>query len=96
MTDLRKLAKGKPCLVRLPICNHDTETTVLAHYRLSGVSGIGMKSPDLLGAFACSDCHVECDTGNLLGLSRTERMLALAEGVFRTQAYLIEHDVIKW
>jgi len=42
-------------MVRIPeVCNHNSETTVLAHYRLAGVSGIGMKSPDILGAWACS------------------------------------------
>lgn len=60
--DLRKEAKDRDCMVRLPgICNFNPETTVLAHYRKAGISGIGQKSPDLIGAWACSACHDEID-----------------------------------
>ena len=58
MTDYRKLAKGKDCQVRMiSVCNRDPETTVLAYVRLSGVTGMGQKSPDKMGAWACSECH---------------------------------------
>ena len=37
MVDLRKAARGQMCTVRIPgYCNHDPETSVLAHYRLAG------------------------------------------------------------
>ncbi len=37
---LRKEAKGRGCMVRLPnICNFNSETVVLAHVRIAGVSG---------------------------------------------------------
>ncbi|MCX8621624.1 MULTISPECIES: nuclease domain-containing protein, partial [unclassified Gilliamella] len=36
MSKLTKEAKGRECQVRLPCCNHNPETTVLAHYRLAG------------------------------------------------------------
>lgn len=36
MVDLRKAARGQMCTVRIPgYCNHDPETSVLAHYRLA-------------------------------------------------------------
>lgn len=82
--NLRDFARDKPCQVRLPGCDGGGETTVLAHYRLSGVSGIGYKPPDTIGAWACASCHREVDTSGTLGLSRNDRMLALAEGCFRT------------
>jgi hypothetical protein len=42
--NLRKAARGRGCMIRLPgICNHNSETTVLAHVRLAGVSGMGIK-----------------------------------------------------
>ena len=47
MSKLTKLARGRECQVRLPCCDHNTETTVLAHYRLAGTCGIGMKPNDL-------------------------------------------------
>lgn len=81
--NLRDLARGKPCMARLPCCNGNPETTVLAHYRLAGTCGVGMKPPDELGAWACSACHDECDR-------RTRRYEpdfvahAFSEGVMRT------------
>ncbi len=35
MVDLRKAARGQMCTVRIPgYCNHDPETSVLAHSKL--------------------------------------------------------------
>lgn len=85
MVDLRKLARGQPCMIRIPgICNRNPETTVLAHYRLIGVSGMGMKSPDTCAAWACSSCHEFVDTkGKNPEVARTYKALHL-EGVIRT------------
>lgn len=96
MTDLRKLARGRECTVRLVgICNRNPETTVLAHFRLVGVSGMGMKSPDLLAAFACSACHDAIDRRAHTDLDRDYVRLAHLEGVVRTQAELLKLGVIK-
>ena len=97
MTNLRKLAKGQVCEIRLPgICNGNPETTVLAHARIAGISGLGLKAPDALGAYACSDCHDAVDGRSNYGLSVFERRLALLEGVMRTQAKLIEMGLLRW
>ena len=96
MTDLRKLARGRECQIRLEgICNFDNSTTVLAHYRLIGISGMGMKSPDLIAAHACSACHDACDRRTHTDLEFDFVRLAHAEGCFRTIAKLIEEGVIK-
>ena len=59
---LRQAARGRQCMVRLPgVCNGDPSTTVLAHIRRGGVGGMGLKPPDLVGVWACSDCHSEID-----------------------------------
>ena len=95
VTDLRKQAKGRECQVRLPaVCNFDPATTVLAHYRLIGISGMGMKSPDLIGAWACSDCHDAVDRRRYKDLDYDFVRLQHAEGCFRTIAKLIEEGVI--
>ena len=92
MTDLRKKARGQECQVRLPgICNSDPETTVLAHIRLIGISGMGLKAPDLLGAWACSKCHAYCDLW-----SDPETKVAFARGVYRTINKLIDEGTITW
>jgi len=61
VSKLRKLARGQQCQVRLPICNHDPETVVLAHIRRAGLGGMGIKPPDLCGLYACDACHSAID-----------------------------------
>lgn len=93
--NLRKLAEGKPCMVRLPdVCNYDFETTVLAHIRIAGISGMGMKAPDLLAAWACSNCHDAIDRRRYLFLDRDDVKLAHLEGMARTINELIKLGVI--
>ena len=83
-------------MVRLPgICNFNSETVVLAHIRLAGVSGMGMKSPDLIGAWACSACHDELDgRTHKSGLSHDELRLAHFEGMARTIAQLEKEGLV--
>lgn len=42
------------------VCNHDPETTVLAHLP-SEVKGVATKSDDFNAVFACSECHLALD-----------------------------------
>ena len=56
-TRARLAARGEDCQLRLSCCNHDPETTVLAHIRMFGWAGTAQKPPDYLGIFACSACH---------------------------------------
>lgn len=95
--NLRKEARGRECMVRIPgVCNFDTSTTVLAHLNMSGISGRGLKAPDLLGAHACSECHRCADSnGQTHGLERDYVRMAFYEGIFRTQAALIAEGKIK-
>ena len=93
MTNLRQHARLKPCQIRLPhICSGNAEETVLAHVRLAGVTGVGMKAPDLLGAWACSRCHEVTERCK----DDDEIMRAYYEGVIRTQNMLIEAGLVKW
>lgn len=88
---LNHLAKDRQCQVRIPgICNGDHATTVLAHYSLAGLSGKGIKSPDLIGAWCCSSCHDYADgRKQSANFTRDQVRLMHAEGVFRTQYALI-------
>lgn len=91
---LTKAARGRECQVRIPgVCNGNPETTVLAHYRMSGTCGAGMKPNDLQGAWACSACHDACDGRSQL-IDRADARRLHAEGVMRTQALLIREGVI--
>ncbi len=90
--NLRKYAKGKPCMIRIVgLCNQNPETVVLCHLRMAGITGTAQKSADVLGAWGCSDCHSYCEAhyGD-----RARR--AFFEGIMRTQYQLIKDDILKW
>lgn len=83
-------------MVRIPdVCSHNSETVVLAHYRLAGVSGMSMKSPDILGAWACSACHDAIDRRDYTDLDRDFVRLAHLEGMVRTIAQLVREGLVK-
>jgi len=94
---ITKAARGRDCQVRLPGCPNDTETTVLAHYRLAGTCGMGIKPNDLQGAWADDYCHGICDSRATPpeGMTRDEVRLAHAEGVMRTVDILISEGIVK-
>jgi len=90
-----KSARGQECQVRIPrVCNHNPETVVFAH--LNG-GGMGMKRPDIHGAYACSNCHDYVDLRNLKGVKihPQERARMFLEGVIRTQEIMIRDGILK-
>ena len=81
-------------MVRLPdICNHNSETVILAHYRMAGITGTGLKAPDILGAWACSACHDAIDRRSHPELDRDYVKLAHLEGMVRTLYQLSKEGV---
>ena len=97
MSKLTNAARDRECQVRFPGCSCESSTTVLAHYRLAGTCGIGMKPNDFQGAWACAYCHDIAD-GRLRApaqLTREEVRLYHAEAVMRTQAILIKEGKVK-
>ena len=86
MTDLRKLARGQQCMIRIPgVCNGDPETTILAHYRMAGLCGTGQKPIDECGAWACSSCHDVVDARRSpFPMTKRMRNELHLEGVMRT------------
>jgi len=95
--NLREAARGRPCQVRIHgVCNCNPATTVLAHVRMIGISGMGIKVPDALASFACSACHDAIDRRAHTDLDREFVQLAHLQGVMRTQAILIREGALKW
>lgn len=93
--NLRDYARGKPCTIRVPlVCNGNPETTVLAHVRMIEISGAGIKSADVLAAWACSACHDYVDFRSDNDVDYGKRRLLLLEGMVRTQAWLIERGFV--
>jgi hypothetical protein len=81
---MRKAAKGECCTLRIPgVCNHGTETTVLAHLRMFGWAGMAQKPPDFLGVFACHPCHDALDGRAGAKVSHTDILRALGETLIR-------------
>lgn len=96
MINLRKLAEGKPCQIRIPgICNNDTRTTVLAHVRMAGLAGIGQKPNDLIGAWACHTCHGVVDGRIKTEFTYGERRLMHLEGMARTINELVKLHLLE-
>lgn len=94
---LTKLARGKPCMIReIGVCNQNPETTVLAHWRAIGISGMGIKAPSLLAAWACSACHSYVDGHSHPGATREQRENAHLRGIMNTQYWLIREGILKW
>jgi hypothetical protein len=58
---------------------------------MAGISGMGIKSPDVLGAWCCSTCHNWCDTH-----SDIQTTFDFMRGIFRTQNQLIKDGKLKW
>lgn len=89
MIDITAIARGKECQIRLEgVCTGNRETTVPAHYSLSGVSGRGIKSPDTCVSWACLACHDVVDGRVPTQMKREKFRFAHAEGVIRTFAEL--------
>lgn len=59
MSKITDSARGESCQVRIPgVCSGDSSTVVWAHaIGAAAGKGIGMKSHDALGAYACQQCH---------------------------------------
>lgn len=89
MSKIRQSAQGEMCTVRMGCCNSNPETTVLAHLPCKH-SGMGMKSPDSIAVFACSNCHDVMDGRAKGEIDWKDILRALAE----THARLIVKGVM--
>jgi hypothetical protein len=92
--DLRKFARGKECMVRMPyVCNYNPETTVLAHIRRGHVAGVGQKPPDICAVWACSSCHDAIDKRAHM-YNEKDLDTLLLEALCRQLAWYARHEVL--
>ena len=96
MSKIRKSARGQQCHMRIPgVCNGNPETTVLAHIRRGGISGVGMKPNDLCSVYACSGCHDAIDRRSNVGaITQSEMDGYILEGHMRTLAHLVSSALV--
>jgi Protein of unknown function (DUF1364) len=94
MSKLRDAARGQDCMIRIPgLCNFNSETTVLAHFRLD--TGMGQKPLDLVGSWACSACHDLVDGRAKSAFSRDQLDLLHLHGMVRTLNALHKQGKLK-
>lgn len=89
--DLRQEAIDRPCQIRLDGCTGGP--CCLCHWRQSGISGGGLKAPDLIGAWGCASCHAKVDHAER---GNVETQLDFAMAIFRTQAQLVAEEIVVW
>ena len=96
-TDLRKLARGQECMVRLPgICNRNPETVVLAHVRNQWFSR-GSKPLDICGVWACMACHDCIDAREKnSSLSRAELEAYVLDALCRQLHHYAKEGIVRW
>lgn len=59
---LLAMARGKPCLLRSPVCTNDRDTTVACHSNLSiHGKGLSRKADDCFSVWGCAKCHYYLD-----------------------------------
>ncbi len=93
--NLRELARGQPCHLRLDGCSHDYSETVLAHIRRGNVAGMGQKPPDICAAPACYSCHGKYDGRIMSRMTREELDSEMLRAINQWLAYLWNSDHIK-
>jgi len=94
MSKLTKAAKGQECTVQLyPYCCGNVETTVLAHIN-SERKGMGIKSPDYFGVFACAVCHDIIDKRKYVDIDDLEIHKCIIRALYRTWSKFIEMGLI--
>lgn len=76
---LLRMAKDKPCLIRSPICNYDTETTVACHGGgVENGKGMAYKVSDALTCWGCSACNHYTDA--YAGATKAQKRAAFMLG----------------
>ena len=84
---IRASAKDEDCTIRNTLSCAYNNTVVFAHLN-SKNKGMGNKSPDLFGVYACISCHMDLDSGKV---SYEDQLRALQE----TQIKLYEKGLIQ-
>lgn len=96
MSKLTESAKGEDCTLRIfPYCNQNPETTVLCHIN-SPDKGIGIKSPDWFGVFACSACHDIIDRRAYTTITEAEIDKQIIRALHLTLKRQIEKELISY
>lgn len=96
-TAVRQSAEGQKCSLRISCTcrGSDTSTTIFAHAP-SQFKGMGNKSPDFFGAYACLACHdlVDGRGHEWKAYSALEITGTWLRGICETQVILVEKGLL--
>ncbi|MHB0965518.1 MAG: nuclease domain-containing protein [Bellilinea sp.] len=101
MSKITESARNEDCQIRIPgVCNFNPATVVWCHAGGSAAGkGLGMKVPDILGAYGCSKCHDAVDNRSWAttwnGYSKEQIRLMFWEGHARSVIILMNKGLIK-
>lgn len=95
MTDLRKLARGMDCKLRIPeVCNRDSTTVVLCHIKRGWCGSI--KPPDIIGVWGCSSCHDVVDRRTQSTFTEEELDSLILRALCEQLAMYSKLRIVKW
>jgi uncharacterized CHY-type Zn-finger protein len=95
VTNLRELARGMSCKLRIPgICNGDPKTVVLCHIK-RGWCG-SMKPPDIVAVWGCHACHDVIDRRRFGPWTEQELDSMILRALCEQLAMYAKTGVVKW
>jgi hypothetical protein len=95
MTNLRKLAEGNDCKLRLPgVCNGKSETVVLCHIKRGWCGSI--KPPDIVAVHGCSDCHDVVDRRRGNPWSEEELDAMILRALCEQLVWYVKQEIVRW
>lgn len=95
MTDLRKLARGMDCKLRIPeVCNRDSTTVVLCHIK-RGWCG-SLKPPDIVAVWGCHACHDVIDRRTQSTFTEEEIDSMILRALCEQLAMYSKMRIVKW
>lgn len=93
--NLRKLAQGQPCRLRIPgTCNFDPGTTVLAHIK-RGWHG-SLKPPDIIAVQSCNACHDVIDRRAKSEWTPEQIDGMILRALCEQLAWYVQEDMVHW
>ena len=93
--NLRKLAQGKDCLLRIPeVCNRDSTTVVLCHIKRGWYGSI--KPPDVVAVWGCYACHDAIDRRTQTTFTEEEIDSIILRALCEQLVIYEKTGVLKW
>jgi hypothetical protein len=95
LTDLRALARGMSCRLRIPgYCDRDPEKTVLCHIKRGWCGSI--KPSDLVAVYGCMSCHDVIDGRRQTEYNRPEIDAMILRALCEQLNWYVTSGIVAW